>query len=131
MARKNGKQAEPQPEFNFEDVSRRWEKDFRRVNMRLVRAAQLMESDISAEATAEQRRELVAMRLQAVDDFDEIESDRDALLARVLVDVPRNWLVSDAPDSLDWSDPESLDWLKAGKLDELIAAMGEARSSKN
>jgi hypothetical protein len=57
---------------------------------------------------------------------DEILAGFEAKLARVLVSVPRAWLVEEAPETLDWTDPTSLDWLKGPRMKALQAAMSNA-----
>lgn len=50
----------------------------------------------------------------------------DALLARFVVSVPRDWLMPGAPDDLDWSDPVSFDWVRSDKMSDLQTGMIEA-----
>jgi hypothetical protein len=52
----------------------------------------------------------------------------ERFLARAVVSVPRDWLVTDAPDALDWSDPASFDWLKSARMKDLMKALAEAQS---
>jgi hypothetical protein len=59
--------------------------------------------------------------------LDQVTDEFEAAIARVLVDVPRDWLVPDAPETLDWHDPESLNWLQATHMKTLREAMVEAQ----
>lgn len=119
------------PEFDFSEISRKWEKEFSRVNVKLGRSGLLSETKISKDATDEQKKDFLRMQLEIVDDLDNLVDTRDALVCEVLVSVPREWLVSRAPDGLDWKNPESLDWLRVGKLEEIVHAIFEERSAKN
>lgn len=49
-------------------------------------------------------------------------------LSRVVVSVPRDWLVDDAPVDIDWSDPASFNWLRGSRMTDLVKAFGEAQS---
>jgi hypothetical protein len=51
-------------------------------------------------------------------------------LTRVVRDVPKAWLVGDAPPALDWSDPTSYDWLRADKMTALMRALADAQSAE-
>jgi hypothetical protein len=55
----------------------------------------------------------------------------EAHICRVLVDVPRDWLMPDAPATLDWSQPDSLGWLRHDKFLQLRDDMAEARRPEN
>ena len=76
-------------------------------------------------------RTLTVAKAEALGRLDEIEARREALLSEVLVSVPRDWLVEDAPEGLDWRKAESLDWLLDVQFQPLIEAMAEARNSPN
>jgi hypothetical protein len=52
----------------------------------------------------------------------------ETFLAKVVVDVPRDWLVADAPEVIDWSDPASFDWLRGGRMKDLMKAVADAQS---
>lgn len=49
-------------------------------------------------------------------------------LSRVVVDVPREWLVKDAPAELDWAEPDSFNHLKARSMRDLMVALGKAQT---
>ena len=58
-------------------------------------------------------------------DLDELDA---AILAfqthvcKVLISVPRAWLVATAPDVINWADGASLDWLKKKYFQKLVTA---------
>lgn len=41
-------------------------------------------------------------------------------LAKLIVSVPRSWLVNDAPEEIDWSDVRSLEYIRGNKFGKLI-----------
>lgn len=45
---------------------------------------------------------------------------------KILREVPKGYLVADAPDSLDWSDIDSYKWLRYDGVRRLIVAYNEA-----
>jgi hypothetical protein len=54
-------------------------------------------------------------------------TDMEKLLARVVKAVPRDWLISTAPDEIDWSDYTNFSkWLKGDRFEELAGAYGSA-----
>jgi hypothetical protein len=48
-------------------------------------------------------------------------------LAKVVTHVPREWLISSAPEQIDWSDTASYNYLRASKMIELRKAMEQAK----
>lgn len=57
-----------------------------------------------------------------------------AMVADVLRDVPREWLLPDAPESIDWSKPDNLDYIQAPYYAEILEQVrsGEAmKKAKN
>lgn len=119
------------PVFNFRAVSRRWSKEWRQVSAELVQIGVLLENPARPDLTAEELRMLTVAKAEALGRLDEVEARREALLSEVLVSVPRDWLVEDAPEGLDWRKAESLDWLLDVQFQPLIEAMAEARNSPN
>lgn len=95
------------PRFRFPVMS--WG-DSRRFAVLQARLRRLGREDCSPEETAAC--------------FDELQQ----MLARLVVSVPREWLVEGAPEHLDWSDPASFDWLIADRIADLQQALIEARS---
>ena len=112
----------PAPVFDFENVSRRWEKQWRQANVELSATAQMLESENVANDD-----KLIAAR--SIDDIDAV---REKLLAQVVVSIPREWLVKSAPKDIDWSDVTAFDdWLQVGRFKDLVEAVSTDRSAKN
>ncbi len=122
MSSENG--ATAGPEFDFGGVTRKWGK---RWSVLLLEATQI-QNRVAAAADVE------GVDVNLVDDLErisEIAAEQETMLAQVLVNVPPEWIHPDAPKKLDWSDPASFDELLLGKYGQIVAAMQEARASKN
>lgn len=93
------------PQFDFSRWSWRDAKQFQRV------VRQFQAADASGD----------------VDALDEAYAAIETELAKVLVDVPRSWLVADAPDPVDWTEAGAFDdYLRGDKMLPLINAMATA-----
>jgi len=115
--------AEEQPVFNFERFSWKDAKNISRIQAEARRASALLadtesikDKDTFEAAWADQ---------EAV--FDKLQ----AYICRVLVSVPRSWVVEDAPEDLNWSDPTSLDWLRSPSFSKLQDAMISASTPES
>jgi hypothetical protein len=112
----------PAPVFDFENVSRRWEKQWRKANIELTATAQMIESENVAYDDK-------LMAIRSLTDFDEV---REKLLSQIVVSIPREWLVKSAPKDIDWSDVTAFDdWLQVGRFKDLVEAVNMDRSAKN
>ena len=60
-----------------------------------------------------------------------MSTDRSLRALAQVVSVPRDWLVSGAPDALTCRDEHWWDWLRADKLDELKNAAADARQPES
>lgn len=63
-------------------------------------------------------------------DYERLEQgfdDMQQFLARVVVSIPRSWLVKSAPDAVDWSDPASFDLLRAKRMNDVLTLLNEAQ----
>lgn len=128
---KNGHGEDPQ--FDFNKASYGWGRDWGRVNDRIMRLSRLLEASPRENLTPEEMGTVLAAQEEAMEEWYVLLDERDALIARVLVDVPRGWLVDDAPAMLDWHDPTSLHWIIAYRMQDLVISLGEQRqgSAKN
>lgn len=120
-----------QPTFDFSNISYKWSKEWARIVMRLDVDSTLIDNPARPDADPEQVAALKVKRLEALDRWDDLVSLRDAMLCEVLVSVPREWLVADAPDEIDWHDPANLGaYLLQSRIADLITAMSEARTTR-
>jgi hypothetical protein len=122
----NGQAPSLLPSFNFANVSYKWTKDWARTFNEVVRAQVLIEAEAKDDATPEERASVNRAKLEAVASIGDFLDKRDALVAQVLTFVPREWLVAEAPEDLDWSKPESLEYLRMDKVQALQDALNEA-----
>lgn len=54
-------------------------------------------------------------------------AEMQQFLARVVVSIPREWLVKSAPADVDWSDPASFDLLRAKRMNDVLKLLNEAQ----
>ena len=52
-------------------------------------------------------------------------------MGQVLIGGPREWLTSDAPEGLDWSEPASLDYVLEFRFGELVGALNSERAANS
>lgn len=112
-----------QPVFNFDRFSWKDAKTITRIQAEAARAAALL-----ADPAALKDEDAFEGALAAQD---AVYEKLQAYISRVLVSVPRSWLVSDAPEDLDWSDPASLDWLRGQSFAKLQGAMVDASTPES
>lgn len=108
-----------EPKFDFSDVSYKESRKLTRLQHQLE---------------ALQRRKDEGPLEDLDDVLDEIEAVLDAqeeYICKLLVDVPRGWLVSSAPSEIDWSNRESLSYLRGDKWRALADALQEAQRQGN
>lgn len=67
----------------------------------------------------------------ALTQYRKMSMDVNGFLCRVLVSVPRAYLVENAPVKLDWNDPKSLQYIRHDKMRELRDLAIEARKPEN
>ena len=114
-----------QPVFDYSHYSRQQQKRTMRQSIKMQNLAQRLEdhklwlNDGMFDDDAFEN---------GLDEFEEIQAEIEKTISKWLVSVPRDWLVVEAPETLDWSDPQSLDWVRADKFSELSQAAAEARA---
>lgn len=101
MKRNNSK---PQAEFNFENLSFEDLEYYGLLQARVNGASASGDEDALAEAFQERRE----------------------FLARVTVDIPREWLMSSTPETVDWSDPASFSYIRGTKFLPFLQALNDA-----
>lgn len=128
--KKNG--ATPDEELmvacDFSEVSRRWAHEWMKMDGEIQQWAAVQMGDGRDDLSDEEQEKLNAGKLEAAIKMNELLDRRNELAAMVLVSVPREWLVKDAPDEIDWSDPENLlDYVKDKHNHDLLAGITRAR----
>lgn len=118
------------PRFKLEFVSRRWAKEWLQVNSQIQRSTMLLQSGMKEDATPAEVQQVNVARMEAFDAMDGLIARQEQMLADVLLDVPREWLVPDAPAKLDWSNRESLNWLVDDHYNDVLVALADARSGQ-
>jgi len=120
-----------QPTFDFSNISYGWSKRWASIVMKIDVDSALIDNPARPDADPELVAQLRVKRLEALNGWDDLVTQRDALLCEVLVSVPRGWLVLDAPDEIDWHNPDSLgQYLLESRIADLLNAMAEARNTR-
>ncbi len=94
---------EPVPSLDMENLSWRMSKDFTRLGGQITQA----------------------QKSGQFDQLDGLFMEVQALMALVVLDVPAEWLVKNAPKNLDWSKAESFDWIKSRRVEQLMGIIGQ------
>jgi hypothetical protein len=110
------------PRFDFSDIGKGWRRRWTHTVMAIAKAYTVTGIEAPEGAPEDTVRQWIAAKLEAFEAIEELEAERDGLLAQVLVDVPESWLIKDAPKNLDWSDAASQDYILAARFDQVIAA---------
>lgn len=131
-----------QPTFNFKRMGALTQRkvmrlqteqfELQREQMRVQKEAAAAQADIrrlaKEDPDAEVDEALVA-QLDAVVDFTnrsfEVSDQILEMMQPFIVDVPRGWLVEDAPGVIDWSKFESLDFIQARRLGDVTQSFLE------
>lgn len=120
--------SEPKATFDFSRVGYGWSKQFMRVDARMAHLMTLLDAPEAEDISDFDQKRLLVARAEAVGEIPDLVDDRDRLVAQVLVDVPRAWLMPNAPDVLDWSALESLEYLR--DINDLMDALREAQQER-
>jgi len=123
-------------EFNVKQVNEIYRAQ-RRINLATNQLNQFLRQSIdlgrySFDEKAQEESEKTLKLLE--DKAEQAGKDMRAIICKAIKSVPRNWLVSSAPDTIDWSNPESMDYLKVSKiqviLDMATGAIKEAQETE-
>lgn len=120
--------SELKPTFDFTKVSRQWSKAMSASIQKATRAQLTLQRPApTGDAAAIQAH--VDNQLAAIDVIENISDEQAELVAQVLKDVPREWLIEGAPDALDFSRIASFDWIQEARYGEILELLttGEAR----
>lgn len=111
------------PTFNFDGISRKWNKEMTRIQVKMASLALSVQNPSDSDSS----------KVEFADKIFELEDKRDQLLIDVVMDVPQSWLVSNAPKDLKWDKVEDLDWMLSEKFEELtqLALTARQSSAKN
>lgn len=123
------------PTFDFGRVSRQWNRQFGRTLLRATELTIEMQRPAPEKAAADEMNAHLDRMKAAMGQLESVATEQSELIAQVLVDVPREWLLKDAPEEIDWSVADNQDWLRADCYQKLLAMVqsGEAMqdASKN
>lgn len=119
-AQSNGAAPE-KPVYDFSRVSRKWMREMGRIARESAELIAAMGDGTEPEGVDDETlADWRAARIEAAVKQDELTAEQERLIAVVLVSVPHDWLLPDAPAEIDWSDPESIvEYLHFQRADQL------------
>jgi len=126
----NGKK----PTFDFTKVSRQWNQAFGKSLANAGRAQTIISRPVSLKADDDEVQAYYDRVEKAWDDLEKLANEQAALMAEVLTSVPREWLLTTAPEEIDWSKPENFDWIQSPRYGDILEMLrtGEAqKTAKN
>ena len=107
------------PVFDYSTYSRREQKELTRLQLRIQRLSeQVSNAGQMDDDTFEAK----------MAELDDMLATMEDVVAKRIVSLPRDWLVPDAPEAIDWQAPGAMDWIRADRLTELQNAAVEARA---
>ena len=132
-----------QPTFDYSGAGMGWRDQFNESLTAVAEAQEILNrrlpksiSDEDSDSYDEEKVQAFYYRRDAA--FAAIKAaptQQKELMAQVLVDVPRSWLLEDAPKEIDWSDPDSLKYVSYDGYNKLlniwIQGGGARRNAKN
>jgi hypothetical protein len=121
---------ELKPKFNFSNVNRQWSKQMGQSIQKATRAQITLSRPVPTGVDSATVQAHFDAQEAALDVYEQLADEQAALIAQVLVDVPREWLLANSPEIIDWSDPASFDFIQEEKYGEILALIqsGEART---
>ncbi len=124
------------PTFDFSRVGKKWQDEFQasaeiatRAGFTIQRPLRKQRPDEGDDEYGDYIQSFYDAKDAAVDKVSAMQHTQTKLMAQVLVSVPHEWLLADAPEALDWSDEKSLDYIQSDHYEELLNLVqtGEAR----
>lgn len=114
-----------EPVFDFSQAGHRtWGRSWERTNAKWLHVVRKMAAAADGKVSVDDDEYETLL-----DQRDELTDELERHVLRVLTSVPDSWLVSNAPDNIDWSEHDSLDYLRADRSESLFTAMAEAKKN--
>ncbi len=119
---------------DFSGVSRRWGYRWAQIELDTPMLTEIVNSPAPEDASADDLQKIKAGQRDARQQLSEMMDEQNRLMAEVLRDVPREFLVASTPEDVDWSDTESiLDWVREDCIGYVVLGISLAKgeSAKN
>jgi hypothetical protein len=132
-----------QPTFDYGHAGSEWRDRFNETLTSVAEAQEVLNRRLPKSISDEDSETYDEAKVQAFYDrrdaaFATIKAAptvQKELMAQVLVDVPRSWLLDSAPEEIDWSDPDSLKYVSYDGYNKLLTIWiqggGARRNAKN
>ena len=125
------KETEKKPSVtcDFSTVSRRWGVRWAQIENDVPILLQVIYADEQDGLSDEEKHAVLVGKIEARQKVNELIDERNALMAQVVTEIPRSWLVPGAPEKIDWFDVNSLlDYIREDKTAELMLGVSVARN---
>jgi ABC-type Na+ transport system ATPase subunit NatA len=132
-----------QPTFDYGHAGMQWRDQFNENLTSVAEAQEVLNRKLPKSISDEDSETYDEAKVQAFYDrrdaalatIKAAPAKQKELIAQVLVDVPRSWLLDDAPADIDWSDPDNLKYVSYDGYNKLliiwIQGGGARRNAKN
>lgn len=132
-----------QPTFDYSHAGPNWRDQFNESLTAITEAQEVLSRKLPKSISDEDSETYDEAKVQAYYDrrdaalatIKAAPAQQKELIAQVLVDVPRAWLLDDAPEDIDWSDSDSLKYVSYDGYNKLLIVWiqggGARRNAKN
>jgi hypothetical protein len=118
---------EPQPTFDFTRVGRGFMREWGASVERATRYTKVL---MNLQPNGNSRADLEEFETLSEEYKEKFDAEADVqseMISRILKSVPKSWLISDAPEGIDWSNPENLDYIQVDRYAQLLQTIGQNR----
>lgn len=123
-----GKRVEAQATFDFTKVGRNFNRQWNELVNRATAVGKILVTIMPQGNRREDLEEFKALSAEYHEELSAIGEEQAELVCKILKNVPRSWLMADAPAEIDWSEVESLDYIQADRYAQLLKMIGEGKS---
>ncbi|MGB1285021.1 MAG: hypothetical protein ACPG7F_00690 [Aggregatilineales bacterium] len=88
-----------------------WTRRYSMINTRIQSASLMLDGTPRTEMSVAEMQQYQVSQIAAAEELEGLIQERSEHIAKILKDIPRDWLSEDAPKKLDWVEPTSQDWL--------------------
>jgi hypothetical protein len=107
-----------EPVFDWANISHRWARNFARISSQAVNDALIAQSRVDENASPAEKHKFRVAQAAALEGMNDSADKHDEMLAKIIVSVPRSWLVDGAAEGLT-----GLDLIDAVRQDKISGIM--------
>lgn len=110
---------EPRAKLDYTRVGGQWNRAFAQTVLKASQLSLITQKPIPADP--ERAEAVIDQQIAAMDGMMALAEQQAALIAQVVVSIPREWAIPDAPADVDWNDPQQLtDYMQVDRYQELL-----------